>query len=212
MSRALHSSPLYSHVRVVSGCPFWKLPIDLDTNVVSSYFKINVPFGLGKCAITYWFQGYNKNLEMDRYWIFLSVVCAPPPPPPQKENCRSNDSWSEARVGKLGLVNCRKEVWDCYRGQVFWATNVNRNWGLFHFKAPWRYQICIFKCLYYYRDNLSNIWLKPPSTHEKRPLSVDVHRSKTSLLTFTSWPARPTPVTIPEDFAKVKLVQSPSRL
>ena len=119
MSRALHSSPLYSHMRVVSGCPFWKLPIDLDTNVVSSYFKINVPFGLGKCAITYWFQGYNKNLEMDRYWIFFSVVC--PPSPPKKENCRSNDSWSEARVGKLGLVknNFRKDVWDCYRGQVF---------------------------------------------------------------------------------------------
>ena len=117
MSRALHSSPLYSHMRVVSGCLFWKLPIDLDTNVVSSYFKINVPFGLGKCAITYWFQGYNKNLEMDRYWIFFSVVC--PPSPPKKENCRSNDSWSEARVGKLGLVNFRKDVWDCYRGQVF---------------------------------------------------------------------------------------------
>ena len=85
MSRALHSSPLYSHVRVVSGCPFWKLPIDLDTNVVSSYFKINVPFGLGKCAITYWFQGYNKNLEMDRYWIFLSVVCAPPSSPSKRK-------------------------------------------------------------------------------------------------------------------------------
>ena len=71
MSRALHSSPLYGHARVVSGCPFWKLPIDLDMNIVSSYLKINVPFGLGKCAITYWFQGFNKNLEMDRYWILV---------------------------------------------------------------------------------------------------------------------------------------------
>ena len=76
MSRALHSSRLYSHVRVVSGCPFSKLPIDLDTNVVSSYFKINVPFGLGKCAITYWFQGYNTGFSFP--W------CAPPPPPKKK--------------------------------------------------------------------------------------------------------------------------------
>ena len=159
--------------------------------------------------------GFKAIIKIWR-WIdtgFSFPWCAPPPPPPpQKENCRSNDSWSEARVGKLGLVNFRKDVWDCYRGQVFLATHVNRKWGLFHFKAPWRYQICISKCLYYNRDDLCNIWPKPPSTHEKRPLSVDMHRSKTSLLTFTSWPARPTPVTIPEDFAKVKSVQSPSRL
>ena len=34
------------------------------------------------------------------------------------------------------------------------ASHFNRKWGLLHFKAPWRYQICIFKCLYYYRDDL----------------------------------------------------------
>ena len=36
----------------------------------------------------------------------------------------------------------------------FWATHFNRKWGHLHFKAHWRYQICIFKCLYYYRDDL----------------------------------------------------------
>ena len=39
--------------------------------------------------------------------------------------------------------------------RCFWASHVNRKWGLFHFKAPWRYQICISKCLYYYTDDLS---------------------------------------------------------
>ena len=39
--------------------------------------------------------------------------------------------------------------------RCFWATHVNRKWGLFHFKAPWRSQICISKCLNYYRDELS---------------------------------------------------------
>ena len=37
----------------------------------------------------------------------------------------------------------------------FWAPHVNRKWGPFHFKAPWRSQICISKCLNYYRDKLS---------------------------------------------------------
>ena len=46
----------------------------------------------------------------------------------------------------------------------FWATHVNWKRGLFHLKASWRYQICISKCLYYYRDytttwEISAIWL-----------------------------------------------------
>ena len=48
---------------------------------------------------------------------------------------------------------------NCHIGELkqrhFWATHVNRKWGLFHFKAPWRSQICISKCLNYYRDDLS---------------------------------------------------------
>ena len=47
----------------------------------------------------------------------------------------------------------------CHIGELkqrhFWATHVNRKLGLFHFKAPWRSQICISKCLNYYRDDLS---------------------------------------------------------
>lgn len=39
--------------------------------------------------------------------------------------------------------------------------------SLFHFKAPWRTQTCISKCLYYYRDDLSKILAKPPSKNGK---------------------------------------------
>ena len=50
---------------------------------------------------------------------------------------------------------------NCHIGELkqrhFWATHVNRKWGLFHFKAPWRSQICISKCCNYYRDDLSKI-------------------------------------------------------
>ena len=35
-------------------------------------------------------------------------------------------------------------------------------------KAPWRYQICISKCLYYYRDELSKNWAKKPSKNENK--------------------------------------------
>ena len=61
----------------------------------------------------------------------------------------------------------------------FWATHVNRKSILFHLKLPWCYQICIPKCLYYYRDNLFKNWGKPPSKNaKKRPPTVDVRRSK----------------------------------
>ena len=40
----------------------------------------------------------------------------------------------------------------------FWATHVIRKSGSFHFRAPWRYQICISKCLYYYRGDLPKIF------------------------------------------------------
>ena len=46
----------------------------------------------------------------------------------------------------------------------------------------WRYQICIAKFHYSYRDDLPNIWAKPLPKSENRPLPVDMRRSKTSLL------------------------------
>ena len=38
---------------------------------------------------------------------------------------------------------------------VFERHTTTRKWGIFPFKAPWRYQICITNCLYYHRDDLS---------------------------------------------------------
>ena len=46
--------------------------------------------------------------------------------------------------------------------------HANRKWGLFHLKIPWRYQICISKCLYYYKDELSKIGAKKPSKNENK--------------------------------------------
>ena len=37
----------------------------------------------------------------------------------------------------------------------FWATHVNRKWAFFSFNMPWRYQICIAKCFYFHRDDLT---------------------------------------------------------
>ena len=63
----------------------------------------------------------------------------------------------------------------------FWATNVNRKWAFFSFNMPWRYQICIAKCLYSYRDDLHRIYLKFRPRSAKSSLPVDFRRSKTSL-------------------------------
>ena len=40
----------------------------------------------------------------------------------------------------------------------FWAKDVNRKWGRFPYNMPWRYQICISKCLYSCRDNFANYY------------------------------------------------------
>ena len=49
--------------------------------------------------------------------------------------------------------------------------HANRKWGLFHLKTPWRYQICISKCLYYYKDELSKKKEKKPSKNENKKTS-----------------------------------------
>ena len=41
-----------------------------------------------------------------------------------------------------------------FKKSRFWATVVNRKWGLFSFNTPWCYQICI-KCLYSYRGHFA---------------------------------------------------------
>ena len=48
----------------------------------------------------------------------------------------------------------------------FWATHVNRKWGLFHFKPPWRYPKCLYHSII---ETISPImWAKPPSKNEKK--------------------------------------------
>ena len=60
----------------------------------------------------------------------------------------------------------------------FWATHVNRKWAFFSFNIPWRYQICIAKYLYSYWDELPENSEKLLLSNAKRPLPVDVRRSK----------------------------------
>ena len=59
----------------------------------------------------------------------------------------------------------------------FWATHVNRKSIRYYFKLPWRYQICISKCLYYYRDDLFINWGKPPSKNAKKKTTNGWHAS-----------------------------------
>ena len=41
-----------------------------------------------------------------------------------------------------------------FKQRRFWATQVNQKWAFFSFNMPWRYQICIARCLDSYRDDL----------------------------------------------------------
>ena len=55
----------------------------------------------------------------------------------------------------------------------FWATHVNRKWSLFHFRIPWRYQICIAKFLYPCREYLPKHLCKWTAQEwKKSPLSA----------------------------------------
>ena len=64
----------------------------------------------------------------------------------------------------------------------FSATQVNRKWAIFHFKLPWRYQICITKRKYPYRDDLRKKLFKIKAQECKSLRPVDVRHSKTSQL------------------------------
>ena len=66
---------------------------------------------------------------------------------------------------------------------VFERCTPTGNEVFFHFKAPRHYQICISKCVYYYRDDLSKTLGKTTvQKNEKRPLPVDMRRSKKARL------------------------------
>ena len=61
---------------------------------------------------------------------------------------------------------------------------------IFSFNIPWRYQICITKCLYSSREDLPKKLFKITVQEGKKTFSVKSHRSKTSLLKFPGnvWP------------------------
>ena len=52
----------------------------------------------------------------------------------------------------------------------------------FSFDMRWRYQICVVKCLYSYRDDLPKILFKITAQVCKKSFLLDVRRSKKSLL------------------------------
>ena len=78
----------------------------------------------------------------------------------------------------FSLLKKRREL----KQRRFWATHVKRKWGLLTIYRPWRWQICIAKFLFTYKDDLPESSTKPLSNDGKSPLPVDVRRSKTLLL------------------------------
>ena len=64
--------------------------------------------------------------------------------------------------GIIGELNQRR----------FWATLVKRKWGLFHFKAPWRYQICLSSKFFTIIETICpDIWEKPQSKNETKKIT-----------------------------------------
>ena len=64
----------------------------------------------------------------------------------------------------------------------FWATHVNRKWAFFSFNIPWRYQICIAKCLYSCRDDLPKNWFKVQKVHFRLTCVAQKRRCFNSLI------------------------------
>ena len=80
----------------------------------------------------------------------------------------SSRKWSDLHT--LKVARSRKYSHDLKLAADIRELKERRFWpevSLFHFKAPWRTQTCISKCLYYYRDDLSKILAKPPSKNGK---------------------------------------------
>ena len=53
----------------------------------------------------------------------------------------------------------------------FWVTHVTRKWAFFSFNMPWRYQICIAKCFYFHRDDLTKHLFKITAQECKKSTS-----------------------------------------
>lgn len=64
--------------------------------------------------------------------------------------------------GIIGELNQRR----------FGATLVKRKWCLFHFKAPWRYQICLSSKFFNIIETICpDIWEKPQSKNETKKIT-----------------------------------------
>ena len=75
--------------------------------------------------------------------------------------------WNTTKTGSVSkralltfyVQRFKKFVTREVKQQRFWATHVKRKWAFFFFNMPQRYQICIAKCLYSYRDDLPKLRL-----------------------------------------------------
>ena len=70
----------------------------------------------------------------------------------------------------------------------FLAIHVNQKWALFPFEIPWRYQICIARFLYSYRNNLLESLCKTTVKEcWKITLPLDVFCAETPLLNWAPY-------------------------
>ena len=74
----------------------------------------------------------------------------------------------------------------------FWATLVNRKWGLLPFYLPWRWQICIAKFLFSYNQTTAQ-WRKK-STSGWRPSVAQKHRCLRWLMYRLNRSFNPSPI------------------
>ena len=64
----------------------------------------------------------------------------------------------------------------------FWATHVNRKWGLLHFYMPWRWQICIAKFILSCKDDLPKSFNQTTAQWRKKFTSGWLSSLKKTLL------------------------------
>ena len=108
-------------------------------------------------------------LEVQKFKVrYMHVFCI--------INCtfRSRDKWRNVPP----FLSVLREL----KQRRFWVTHVNRKGAVFSFNMPWRYQICMARCFYAYRDDLTKHLFKITAQECKKSTSVDMRRSKTSLL------------------------------
>ena len=72
-------------------------------------------------------------------------------------------------------------IWEL-KQRRFWATYVNRKWGLFPCNMLKSHQNCTANCSFSYREDLQKLWVKPLPKDAKSPLPVYERRSRSVTL------------------------------